>query len=105
MDDLLKRVADAGLALGAAEEALEAGEHSAARDAIDEAEAVLADLRARWPSMSAAERALVGRTASPLRARLEAARRRVAPLRAVSDAPAEVDPEQDTDPEGPPPAA
>lgn len=101
MDELLKRVADASLAVGTAEEALEAGEQQAARDAIDEADALLAELRSRWPSMSSAERTLVGRTASPLRERLEAARRRVAPLRAVSDGAPEDDPEQDE----PPPAA
>ncbi|HYF28087.1 MAG TPA: hypothetical protein VD931_20250 [Baekduia sp.] len=105
MDDLLKRLADAGLAMEAAEAALEAGEHQAARDALDEADSQLALLRDRWPSMGAAERALVGRTAAPLRARLDAGRRRVAPLRAVSDAPVEVDPEQDADPDDPLPAA
>lgn len=101
MDDLLKRVADAGLALDRAEEAVEAGEHGAAREALDEVDEALAGLRERWPGMSAAERTLVGRTAAPLRARLDAARRRVAPLRAVSEAAPEVDPEQDE----PPPAA
>lgn len=105
MDELLKRVADAGLAVGAAEEALERGEPSAARDAVDEADAVLADLRASWPGMDAAQRALVGRTAAPIRQRLEDARRRLPPLRAVSQAAAEVDPEQELDPEGAPPAA
>ncbi len=105
MDDLLKRVADGAMAVGTAEEALERGEPSAAREAVDEADAVLADLRAKWPGMDAAQRALVGRTAAPVRDRLEAVRRALPPLRAVSEAPVDVDPEQDVDPDGPPPAA
>jgi hypothetical protein len=105
MDDLLKRVAEAGLALGAAEEALEEGRSSVARDALDETDEILAELRGRWPQMNGAERAMVGRTAAPLRGRLEAARRRVPPLRAVSESAPEVDPEQDIDPDGPPTAA
>ena len=105
MDDLLKQLADAGLAVGAAEEAVEAGEHGAAREAIDRADEALADLRSRWPQMQAPERDLVGRTAGPLRARLDAVRRQVTPLRAVSQGAPEVDPEQDVEPEAPPPAA
>ncbi|WP_205695943.1 hypothetical protein [Conexibacter sp. SYSU D00693] len=107
MDDLLKRVADAGLHVTAAEEALDAGERQSAEDALDAADAELTALRERWPAMGAAERTVVGRTAGPVRARLDAARKRLPPVRAVSQAPVEVDPEQDEAPEddGPPPAA
>ena len=77
MDALLKLAADAGLEVSAAEEALDEGAHQAARDALDRAADVLAELRRRWPEMSPAERAVVGRAAGAVRARLDAAAARV----------------------------
>ena len=66
----------------------------------------LADLRARWVDMSAAERAVVGPAAKAVRERLDAASARVPKRQTLSEAAAEVDPEQEAEPEAPePPAA
>jgi hypothetical protein len=104
MDDLLKLAADAGHDVSTAEDALEEGAHDSARDALDRAADRLSDLRARWPEMSAPERAVVGASAKVVRERLDAAAARIPPRRTLSQAPAEVDPEQDAAPEdeGPP---
>ena len=77
MDEHLKRLADVGLELTAAEEALDAGANTGARGHVDAAEDGLEALRAAWPRMGPSERQVVGRTAAPLRARLDAARRRL----------------------------
>ena len=60
MDALLKELADASMAVGAAEEALGEGANAAARDRLDAAATILAALRERWPELSAAERAVDG---------------------------------------------
>ncbi len=99
MDALLKQLADASMAVGEAEEALEEGANTTARDRLDDASATLADLRERWPKFSAAERTLVGKTAAPLKARLDAAQDRLPKLSALSEAPAEADPEDEQEPE------
>ncbi len=99
MDALLKQLADASMAVGEAEEALEEGANTTARDRLDDAAATLADLRERWSEFSAAERALVGKTAAPLRARLDGAQARLPKLSALSEAPAEADPEDEQEPE------
>ena len=100
MDALLKELADASMALGAAEEALEEGAHTSARDQLDDAAARLGVLRERWPELSGAERALVGKTAAPLRTRLDAARARLPKAAALTEvAPAPADPEEDEEPE------
>ncbi len=98
MDALLKQLADASMAVGEAEEALEDGANTTARDRLDDAAATLAALRERWPEFSAAERTLVGRTAAPLKARLDAAQARLPRLSALSQAPAEADPEDEQEP-------
>lgn len=98
MDDLLKLAADAGHEISTAEEALAEDAHDAARDALDRAADRLADLRARWPDMSAAERAIVGPSAQAVRARLDAAAARVPKRQTLSEGAAEVDPEQDSEP-------
>ena len=98
MDSLLKLAADAGHEVTTAEEALAEGAHDAARDALDRASDVLADLRGRWPSMSGAERAIVGPAAKTVRERLDAAAARVPRRRALSEGAAEVDPEQEAEP-------
>jgi hypothetical protein len=101
MDDLLKMAADAGVHVSAAEDALDEGAFEAARGALDEAADALAVLRERWPAMSAAERAVVGKAAASVRARLDAAAVRLPARRALSEGAAEADPEQDRDPEAP----
>jgi hypothetical protein len=100
MDELLKLSADAGVEVSAAETALEDEMPQAARDALDRADDLLAQLRERWPEMSAAERAVIGNAASAIRRRRDAVAARVPVRRVLSDAAAEVDPEQDEDPEG-----
>jgi hypothetical protein len=100
MDDLLKLAADAGHDVSNAEEAIEEGAHDTARDALDRAADLLADLRTRWPEMSAPERAVVGASAKVVRARLDAAAARIPARRTLSQAPVEVDPEQEAAPEG-----
>jgi hypothetical protein len=99
MDELLKLTADAGVEVSAAETALEDELPQAARDALDRADDVLAQLRERWPSMSAAERGVIGEMARTVRGRRDAVASRLPVRRVVSDAVAEVDPEQDEDPE------
>lgn len=99
MDELLKQLAEAGLRVGEAEEAREAGELIAAREAVDAADDALGALRTAWPTMSGPERDLVGRTAAPLRARLDAVRKALPKVTALSDGAPEADPEQDVDPE------
>jgi hypothetical protein len=100
MDDLLKLAADAGHEISTAEEALEDGAHDAARDALDRAADHLSTLRDRWPEMSAAERAIVGPSARAVRTRLDTASAQIPARRTLSQAPAEVDPEQESDPDG-----
>ncbi len=98
VDDSLKTLADAGLALDDAEAALAEGDAIAAEEQADAADAALAALRERWPAMAGAERTLVGPLATPLRGRLDALRARLPKRRALSEAPVEVDPEQDEEP-------
>jgi hypothetical protein len=100
MDDLLKLAADAGHAISTAEEALEDDAYETARDALDRASELLGDLRARWPEMSAAERAIVGPAAKAVRGRLDAAAARVPARKTLSEGAVEVDPEEEADPEG-----
>ena len=91
-------LAEASLAVERAETAAGEGAFTGAREAIDEAERELATLRERWPAMSAAERTLVGRTAAPVRQRLDALAKRMPKPSALSQAAPEHDPEQDRDP-------
>jgi hypothetical protein len=98
VDDHLKLLADVGLALSEAEEALADGAVTLATERLDDAADGLDELRRRWPTMAAGERQLVGRAAAPLRARLDAARARLPKRSALSDGAPEVDREQDEDP-------
>ena len=98
MDDLLKLAADAGHDISNAEDALEEEAHDTARDALDRAADRLADLRERWPEMSAAERAIVGPSAKAVRGRLDAAAARIPARRTLSEGAAEVDPEEEAAP-------
>jgi hypothetical protein len=99
MDDLLKLAADAGHEISTAEDALTEDAHDAARDALDRAADHLAALRARWPEMSAAERAIVGPAAKAVKGRLDAAAAQVPARRTLSEGAAVVDPEEDAEPD------
>jgi hypothetical protein len=98
VDAYLKLLADAGLALEGAEEAAGAGENGQADEAIDRADEALAALRDAWPAMAPAERALVGRTAAPLRARADRLRSRLPRRAALSEGAPERDPDEEIDP-------
>jgi hypothetical protein len=99
MDALLKLAADAGVEVSAAESALDEGESGAAREALDRADDALAALRERWSEMSTAERAVIGEAAGAVRARRDLIAARLPPVRTVSDGVAELDPEQERDPD------
>jgi hypothetical protein len=99
MDDLLKIAADAGHDVSTAEDAIEEGAHDTARDALDRAAERLTALRARWPDMSVVERSVVGASAKVVRERLDVAAARIPVRRALSEAPVEIDPEQEAEPE------
>ena len=98
MDLDLRVLAEASLAVERAETAAGEGSFTAAREALDEAEARLVALRERWPAMAAAERAVVGRAAAPVRRRLDALAARLPKSSALSQAAPEHDAEQDEDP-------
>lgn len=99
MDATLKLLADASLDVAAAEEAVEISAWTTAQERLDAAATVLTELRARWPSMGGAERAVVGASARTVRERLDAAQRRVPRRTTLVEVPAEHDPEQDAEPE------
>ncbi len=101
MDALLKLAADAGVEVSAAEAALDEGDAGTARDALDRADDALTALRERWPAMSAAERAVIGEAAGAVRARRDLVVRRLPRVGTVSDGVAELDPEQERDPDEP----
>jgi len=98
MDAHLKTLADASLAIARAEEALADHAHHTATEALDEAAALLSDLRAAWPAMKPVERVAVGRPAADVRARLDAARRRLPRLTALTVGTPVEDPDQETEP-------
>lgn len=99
VDDHLKLLAEASLAMTAAEEALEERAFHTARERLDEVDVTLEDLRRRWLAMSLAERGLITPSAKEIRARLDAAAKRVPKISALSQGDEEVDPEQETEPE------
>ena len=84
MDAHLKALADVSLALGRAEAYLDESANLNAREELDRAAEGLAALRGQWPQMSASERTVVGRTAAPLRDRLDAARSRLPKISALT---------------------
>src|SRR4051812_3455650 len=98
MDLDLKVLSEASLAVERAETAVGEGSFTAAREALDEAEARLAVLRERWPGMSGPERLLVGRAAAPVRRRLDALAGKLPRPQALSFGTPEHDAEQDEDP-------
>lgn len=98
MDALLKLTADAGHAVTVAEEAAAEERFEAAREALDQARDLLADLRERWPEMSASEQAVIGSAAAVVRERLDGAAAAV-PARATLSQGAPVsDPDEERDP-------
>ena len=99
MDVHLKLLADASLDVADAEEALDEGAFQRAGERVDAAGLALAELRERWIAMSAGERAVVGPAAKAVRARLDAAARRLPKLSALTVGTPVEDPEQDTEPE------
>ncbi len=102
MDALLKLAADAGVEVSAAEAALEEGAPGAARDALDRADDALAALRERWSEMSAVERTVIGEAAGAVRSRRDLVAAQLPPVRTVTEGVAELDPEQERDPEDAP---
>jgi hypothetical protein len=98
MDAHLKLLADASLEVSAAEEALDEDAFHTARDRLDSASAVLADLREAWTGMSPPERAMIGPAAKQVRDRIDAAGARVPKVRAVSEGAPVADAEQDEAP-------
>jgi hypothetical protein len=99
MDALLKRLADASLEVAAAEDAVGEEAFHTARERLDGAEAVLADLREQWAGMSQAERSVVGPAASAVKARSDALGRQIPKPTALSQGAPIADPEQDEAPE------
>ena len=98
VDGHLKLLAEVSLAVERAQTAAGDGAFTGAREALDEAEEGLQALRERWPEMAAAERALVGRAAAPVKQRLDAVAGRLPRVSALSEAPPELDLEQEQDP-------
>jgi hypothetical protein len=96
MDAALRTLADAGLALDAADEALAAQEPAAAEERLAEVDDALETLRRRWPELAAPARAVVGPAGRELRERREALARRLPRRRALSEVP-EGDRPPDTD--------
>jgi hypothetical protein len=101
MDAELKLLADTGLLVTEAEEALDTGDPGPARGALDRADEGLAELRRRWPALSGAQRGVVGAAAGSVRARLDTARARLPRQVALTDGAPERDPEEDAEPGAP----
>lgn len=99
MDEHLKRLADAGLEVTAAEETLDAGDPGPAREPLERVQEALAELRTHWAGMSASERAIIGPVAAELRRRVDAALARLPKRAALAQGQAEHDAEEDIDPE------
>lgn len=100
MDLALRTLADAGLALDAAEEALEAGEATVAEERLAEVDDHLSAVRAQWPELGAAARAVAGPAGRSVRERRDALTRRLPRRRALSEsAPVEPDPDEERAPD------
>lgn len=95
----LKQLGDVGLAVAEAEAAAAEGAHQGAQDALERTDLLLGQLREAWPGMSAAERRVVGPAARSVRERRDAVAARLPRRRALTEVPAEEDPEQERDPE------
>jgi hypothetical protein len=95
---MLTVLAEASLAITDAESAVDEGAHHTATERLDQAELALEDLRGAWPEMVAAQRAVVGPSAAELKRRIEAARRRIPKLSALSVGTTESDPDEEVEP-------
>lgn len=100
MDVPLDQLAAVSEAVGRGEEAVEEQAWTTAREALDDADRLLDELRERYRELGDRERTTLGAIAGPLRQRRDAVAARVPKPRAVSDGSAVHDPEQDADPEG-----
>lgn len=98
MDTHLKMLAEAGLQVEAAEAAIAETAYQNAREALDIAEEQLAALREGWPEMTTSERRIVGGTAPPLKARIEAAAKLIPKRTTLTEVAEEADPEQEIEP-------
>lgn len=98
MDTHLKLLAEASLQVTAAEEAIAETAYEQARESLEGAEAQLAQLREGWPQMSAAERTIIAGTATPLKARIDAAAKLIPKRVALTEVVMEADPEQEIEP-------
>ena len=100
MDTTLRTLADAVLALDAAQEALEAGEPSTAEEHLAGVENALAAVREAWPELPRSARAVVGPAGKDVKERHDALVRRLPRRRALSEgAPEQPDPDEDTPPD------
>ncbi len=100
VDTTLRTLADAGLALDAAEEALEAQEPSTAEEHLAAVAAALVSVREAWPELPKAARAVIGPAGKDVKDRHDALVRRLPKRRALSDgAPEQPDPDEETAPD------
>jgi hypothetical protein len=98
MDTHLKLLAEASLHVSAAEEAIGETAFQNAREALEEAEEQLVHLRGGWPTMSTAERTIVAGTATPLKARIDAAWKLIPKRTTLTEVAMEADPEEEIEP-------
>jgi hypothetical protein len=98
MDVHLKQMAEASLALAEAEDAAGLGAAGEAAEALDRADAALAELRAAWPARTGPEPAIVGPAARQLRDRLDRTRAGLPRRSALSVGAPERDPDEEFDP-------
>lgn len=99
MDVPLEQLAAVSEAIGRGEDAVEEQAWSSAREALDDADRLLDDLRDAYREMGARERTTLGAIAGPLRTRRDAFAARIPRPKAVSDGAAVHDPEQEAEPD------
>lgn len=107
MDVPLQQLAAVSEAVGRAEDAVEEEAWTTARQALDDVDRQLEELREAYRALGPRERGTLGAIAGPLRSRRDAVATRVPRPQAVSDGAPVHDPEQDDDEDGPgaPPVA
>lgn len=99
MDLRLPLLADANLHLTVAEEAVDDGNNTVARNELDKADIALDELRSQWMDMNDDERGLLPAMVQPLKKRAEGIRTRLPQQSVLSQTEAIEDPEQDQEPE------
>ena len=87
MDVALRTLADAGLALDAADEALAAGEVTTAEEHLAAAGDALATVRSSWGDLPKAARAVVGPAGKDVKERHDALVKRLPKRRSLSEMP------------------